>query len=310
MAQTITHFRRDGDVQPRLSILTPFYKESPALLLEALGRDSAMQGGDIEIILIDDGSRQPDLTEAVIACLEAQPYPASLITLSENEGRAAGRNHLMQAAQSKYFLFLDSDMLPDSQSFIQTWLDTIDHDRPDVVFGGFSLDQASDDQAYALHRAMASHSDTVGAEVRRQSPEKYIFTSNLLIRADILAEEGFDPAFTGWGWEDVEWSMRVSKRWTIGHIDNTATHLGLDTAETVAAKYEQSVANFARVIAAHRTIVAGYPSYKVAKFLSMTPLRRTWRPILKAVALTQSLPTKVRAFSMRLYRAALYAEVV
>jgi len=138
MAQTITHFRRDRGLKPRLSILTPFYKESPAQLLEALGRDRAMQGGDIEIILIDDGSKQSSLTETVIACLEAQPFPASLITLSENEGRAAGRNHLMRAAQSNYFLFLDSDMLPDSPNFIQTWLDTIDRDRPDVVFGGFS----------------------------------------------------------------------------------------------------------------------------------------------------------------------------
>lgn len=310
MAGTLVKFRNEEAARPKLSILTPFFKESPATLLEALGRDRAMQGGDIEVVLIDDGSKQADLTQAVVACLDKQPYPATLITLAENQGRAAGRNHLTSAARSDYYLFLDSDMLPDTPAFIQTWLDVIEKEQPAVVFGGFSLEQASHDKAFALHRAMASHSDTVMAEARRLSPEKYIFTSNLLIRAEVLAQESFDPAFTGWGWEDVEWSMRVSKRWPIGHIDNTATHLGLDTAETVASKYEQSVGNFARVVAAHREIVGGYPSYKVARLLRLAPLRKVWRPALKALALAQNLPTKLRAFSMRLYRAALYAEVV
>jgi len=310
MIQPQIQFRRDRPEPTRLSILTPFYKETPVALLEALGRDRAMRTGRVDVILIDDGSGQPALTGSVISCLEAQPYPATLITLSENAGRAAGRNRLMAASRSRYFLFLDSDMLPDSPDFIQTWLDVMDQECPPVAFGGISLEQASHDQAVALHRAMASHSDTVKAEVRRLSPEKYVFTSNLLVRHDILAEEAFDPAFTGWGWEDVEWSMRVSRRWDIVHVDNPATHLGLDSAEVLAAKYEQSVTNFARVVAAHRDIVSAYPGYKAARLLKMAPFRQLWRPMLKAVALTSSLPVRLRALSMRLYRAALYAEAV
>ena len=310
MALTTTQFRQDDSGRPRLSILTPFYKESPTPLLEALGQDPAMQSGDIEVILIDDGSDQSELTDAVVTCLGLQVYPATLLTLSRNEGRAAGRNHLRQAARSDYYLFLDSDMLPDGEDFIQTWLDLVAKDRPAVVFGGFSLKQASQDRTYDLHRAMASHSDTVSAEIRRKTPEKYIFTSNLLIRADVLTQEGFDPAFTGWGWEDVEWSMRVSRRWPIGHIDNTATHLGLDSAATIASKYEQSVGNFSRVVAAHKAIVSAYPSYRVARVLKRFPLRNAWRPLLKAIALAETVPTRLRAFSMRLYRATLYAEVV
>lgn len=310
MALTLDTYRKTEASRPRLSILTPFYKESPNALLEALGRDKAMARGDIEVVLIDDGSGQPDLTEAVRDCLKAQTYPATLITLAQNAGRAAGRNHLIKAAGSDYFLFLDSDMLPDSPEFVGNWLEVIDRDKPAVVFGGFSLDQAAHSAEFALHRAMASHSDTMPAEVRRLTPEKYIFTSNLLIRADVLAEETFDPAFTGWGWEDVEWSMRVSKRWPIGHIDNTATHLGLDRAETLASKYEQSVGNFARVIAAHGEIVSTYPSYKAARLLKRLPFLKIVRPSLKSFALSPKIPIRWRAFAMRLYRAALYAQVV
>ena len=60
------------------------------------------------------------------------------------------------------------------------------------------------------------------------APEKYVFTSNLLIRRDVFDAEPFDAGFVGWGWEDVEWGMRVSRRHPIAHIDNPATHLGLD----------------------------------------------------------------------------------
>ena len=76
-----------------------------------------------------------------------------------------------------------------------------------------------------------------------------------MIRRDIFEAEPFDPSFVGWGWEDVEWGMRVSRRHPIAHIDNPATHLGLAPAAAMAAKFEQSAANFARVVAAHGDIV-------------------------------------------------------
>ena len=104
--------------------------------------------------------------------------------------------------------------------------------------------------------------------------------------------------------------MRAGRRYPIAHIDNTATHLGLDTAPVIAGKYEQSAANFARVVAAHPDIVAGYPSYRAARLLKRVPLASLWRPLLKSAALAESLPVRLRALSMRVYRAALYAQVV
>jgi hypothetical protein len=157
---------------------------------------------------------------------------------------------------------------------------------------------------------MAGHSDCLDAAERRKHPEKYVFTSNLLVRRDVFEAEGFDSGFTGWGWEDVEWAMRVAARYPVEHIDNTATHMGLDTAANLARKYEQSVANFARVVSKHFDVVSSYPSYRVARLLKRVPLTGALRGVLKTAALTPALPAKARAFSLRLYRAALYAQVV
>ncbi len=293
-------------VQPKLSVLIPFYKESPIDLLRAL---QTYEPGDIEIILIDDGSQMPDLSAQVTAFVEGSPLACELITLIENEGRARGRNRLTTAARAGYFLFLDSDMLPDAPNFLDRWLATI-RANPPVVFGGFSLKQAPDDDSFDVHRMMAGHSDCLDAATRTLTPEKYVFTSNLLIRRDVFAAEGFDPDFTGWGWEDVEWAMRVSKTFGVTHIDNPATHMGLDTPQSLARKYEQSVDNFARVIRKHPEVISQYPSYKAAKLLKFVPLISFIRKGLKAIVMMPIVPVKLRALALRVYRAALYAQVV
>ncbi|WP_340646310.1 glycosyltransferase family A protein [Phenylobacterium sp.] len=291
--------------RPALSILTPFKGDDPTPLLAALARET----GDAELVILDDGSNDAELAARVEIAVAALPFPARFVRLARNQGRSKGRNRLVSHARAGHYLFLDSDMLPDTPTFIADWLALIATQNPAVAFGGFSLDQAPPNPEHALHRAMAGQSDCLPATQRALMPEK-IFTSNLLVRADVFAAESFDEGFAGWGWEDVEWGMRVAHRWPILHVENTATHLGLDTARTLADKYEQSAGNFARVVASHHAVISRYPSYKVARVLKRAPLRALWRPLLKAYALTESAPLKTRAFALRLYRAALYAEAV
>src|SRR6185437_4481186 len=246
--------------QPQLSVLIPFFRDDPSRLLAALDA-SALPA---EIVVLDDGSGDAGLARQVTAAVRSLRLPARFVRLAANAGRAAGRNHLAAEARARHLLFLDADMLPDSDDFLARWLALIASDDPPVAFGGFSLDQTPPSRATAVCRALSLKSDCMPALTRRQAPEKYVFTSNLLIRRDIFEAEPFDPSFVGWGWEDVEWGMRVSRRHPIAHIDNPATHLGLAPAAAMAAKFEQSAANFARVVAAHGDIVRTYPSYRAA----------------------------------------------
>jgi glycosyltransferase involved in cell wall biosynthesis len=290
---------------PALSVLIPTFRDDPGALLKALDEP----GVDAEVVLLDDGGGDAALVQRMAARIEKMKLPARLVVLSANEGRAKGRNRLARHARGRHLLFLDSDMLPDPIGFLARWTAIAQDDTP-VAFGGFTLDQTPRRPEHELHRAMALKSDCTPAPERAKAPEKHVFTSNLLVRRDVFETVGFDEGFAGWGWEDVEWAMRVSALYPILHIDNSATHLGLDTAPALAAKYEQSAANFARVVQSHFDLVSGYPSYRVAKALKSLPLRATWRPMLKAVALTEAAPTPLRAFAMRLYRAALYSDAV
>lgn len=294
-----------ADAQPRVSVLIPTFRDDPCALLKAL--DPAL--APVEVVVLDDGGGDDVLAERIARRIERMRVPACFIRLARNEGRARGRNRLASQARGPHLLFLDSDMLPDTPDFLDRWTAVADSGAA-VAFGGFTLDQTPPRPEHALHRAMALKSDCTPAPERAKAPEKHVFTSNLLVRRDVFETIGFDEGFSGWGWEDVEWAMRVARQHPILHIDNTATHLGLDPAPVMAAKYEQSAANFARVVATHREVVSAYPSYKVAKLLKSVPLRGVWRPMLKQIALLEAAPVSLRALAMRLYRAALYSEAV
>lgn len=295
---------------PVLSVLMPFLRDDPSELLLMLDREAPTVDGRAELIILDDGTADPALTARLTVLIDALSLPARLITLDANEGRSKGRNRLAETARGRFLLFLDSDMRPDHPRFLSDWVDLAMKDDPAVAFGGFSLVQAPNDARFAVHRQMAARSDCTPADQRALQPEKYVFTSNLLVRRDVFDTESFDAGFSGWGWEDVEWAMRVSRRFAVTHIDNPATHMGLDTVEALAAKYEQSAPNFARVAARHPDFVAAYPSYRVAKKLKAVPGLRLIRPLFKQAARIGLLPPAVRGLSLRLYRAALYAEAI
>jgi len=292
--------------RPRLSVLIPTFRDDPSALLAALDDPLA----DAEIVVLDDGGGDDILARQIIRRLDGLKLPTRFIRLSANQGRAKGRNRLAAHARGGHLLFLDADMLPDPKGFLQRWAALAESEETAVAFGGFTLDQTPRRPEHEVHRAMALKSDCTPAPERARAPEKHVFTSNLLVRRDVLQAVAFDEGFAGWGWEDVEWAMRVARLYPILHIDNSASHLGLDSVAVMAAKYEQSAANFARVVAAHRQVVSAYPSYRVAKALKPVPLKSLWRPLLKTIALTAAAPTPLRAFALRLYRGALYSDAV
>jgi glycosyltransferase involved in cell wall biosynthesis len=295
---------------PRLSVLIPFLRDDPRPLLAALDTEAAALDGAVEIVLLDDGTGDDALAEAVAAAVRALALPACFVRLHANEGRARGRNRLARHARAQSLLFLDSDMRPDQPRFLQVWRDLAVTADPPVAFGGFSLETAPTDAAFAVHRHIAATRECLDAATRALQPEKHVFTSNLMIRRDVFDAEAFDPDFAGWGWEDVEWAMRAARRWPVLHVDNPATHLGLDTVARLAGKYEQSVANFARVARRHPDVVSAYPSFRVARLLKATPGRRVLQRLFRGLAFTDALPPAARATALRLYRAALYAEAV
>ena len=155
MSETVVDNRAWADATPRLSVLIPFMRDDPCQLLRAL--DGPVKG--VEVIVLDDGTGDPELTAKVAVTAQEISLPCRFISLARNEGRAKGRNRLTRHARAARFLFLDSDMLPDSTAFLVRWLDLVEEQDPAVAFGGFSVIQAPRRREHALHRMMAMGGD-------------------------------------------------------------------------------------------------------------------------------------------------------
>jgi hypothetical protein len=264
----------------------------------------------VELVLLDDGTGDDEFAHRIASAVQGLGFPARLVQLFANEGRSKGRNRLVRHSRGQHLLFLDSDMLPDAPDFLERYLELIETQRPAVAFGGVSLSQADPWPEHRLHCRLAERSGCAPAALRRRHPARFVFTSNLLVRRDVFAAEPFDEAFAGWGWEDVEWSVRVTRTWPIAQIDNPATHLGLDSPRMIALKYELSAANFGLMLEAHPDIVRRFPAYRLALLLKWMPLMRQSRGLFKALALAEPAPLALRAMSMRLYRAAVSADAI
>jgi glycosyltransferase involved in cell wall biosynthesis len=303
-AETIHRNARWADARPVLSVLSPIFRNDPARLIDALGRECALDPGlAVELVLVDDGSGDPALLAALEQAVEAFPAPASLVAFGANQGRSAARNRLMQEARGPYLLFLDSDMLPDQPDFLAAWERLIDKVAPTIAYGGFTTRQVPDDPALRLARVLAERVDCLGARDRMARGGIAVATSNLLVRADVMQDVPFDDGFSGWGWEDVDWALRaVAAGYAVAHVDIPATHLGLDEPEVLLRKFAQAGPNFTHLVARHPVMMT-LPSTRLVRYLARLPGSGLLMKPAGWVARHEGLPMRLRSRAARLWRA-------
>lgn len=185
------------------SIVIPTYNNLSELkgCLAAL---AALPGEDFEVWVGVDGS-----TDGTWEWLQQARYPFSCTALQHpggtNQGRAATRNLALPHLNGRYTLFLDSDMeaAPDLLSAHQAVLD-----RGAVSIGAVRYRNASDNPwvAYTASRGVAKYPG--GAEV----PFHYFITPNTALpTAWLRAVQGFDPAISRYGGEDMELGYRIHR---------------------------------------------------------------------------------------------------
>lgn len=309
MSEVVVDNARWAAARPVLSATTPFHHEDPRPLLELLAQGADGLAGTVELIVLDDGGGDERLARSVEQAIAEHPLPARFIRLLENAGRARVRNRFALEARGEHLLLLDSEKLPESTDFLPRWLDEARRGVP-VAFGGFSLAKVPSRPETALHRRMAQRSNCSDLERRRSDPARYVFTGNILVSRELLRRVPFDPGFVGWGWEDVDWATRVSRVAAITQLENPVMLAGLDPAPVLAGKFEESVANYERILRAHPELVRSFTGNRVARVLARVPGRRRWRPLLRTLAGQPRMPLAAQALAMRLYRAALYTDVV
>lgn len=291
--------------EAKICICVPTWKENADALFASLVR---LPGAEACTLLVfDDGSQDSDLTRQLTRQIRRYPGPARLISAPKNVGRSHARNRLRALAETDWILYLDADMQPDDGDFLNRYLRAIAaRDAPALFVGGFSLRHAHPTEETQLHAAQSQGSECLPARAREREAGRYVFTSNLLVHTQILEQVSFDPGFQGWGWEDVDWGLRVAAQFPVFHIDNSATHLGLDDDQTLLRKYTESDENFLRMNARHPEQMRQSRLFRMARLLCRAPGREQIKKTAHRLAQVRWLPIKTRLFALKLYRAAHY----
>jgi glycosyltransferase involved in cell wall biosynthesis len=292
-----------SDRAPELSVVIPFFRYDPSPLLKRLRGAPA----GVEIILLDDGSGSATLLSNVISAAQGIGAPVRIIVSENNKGRAAGRNRLVTEARGAYVLFLDADMLPDARDFLAVWLSVLRGQRPRVAFGGLSLRYAARTPQTDLHYNLFGASDCHKPRKRNRAPAQSTASANLLVHRSFLEALPFDNRFKGWGFEDTDWAIRAAQRAQILHVDNPATHAGLDDVDTLMRKSREAGPNFALLAQKHPEIVARFAAHRTARAMQLTPALPVWRAMFAWLTRTRA-PMPVRRAALKLYRASHYAE--
>lgn len=112
-AAGIAGVKADAVAGPTVSLVIPVYNR-PQLITECLQSLAPALPYLLEVLVVDDGSRDgrtPEAVEAAIAGLEAAGAPAGKVRLirQQNAGPGAARNTGAQTASGEWIFFLDSD---------------------------------------------------------------------------------------------------------------------------------------------------------------------------------------------------------
>lgn len=299
---------RWGKTRPSLTVLIPVYKYDSSALIQGLSACKSSE--DVGLIAYDDGSDDAHLTKQIVNEIDRFKGPACVVTAAKNVGRSMVRNRLETLAKTDWLLYLDGDMLPDDEKFLDRYLKVLNGlVEPTVIVGGLSLKFAVKTKENDLHWRQTELSEVVPADIRSKEPGRYVFTSNLLIHKKISTEQAFDDAFSGWGWEDVEWGLRVAKHYPVLHLDNPATHLGLNSSKELIQKYAQAGRNFWIAVERHPEGLKDTALYRLSVMLSDLPglsvLRRAAHAVSNAPAYL--VPLSLRVFALKLFRACVSA---
>jgi len=309
MSYAATHIKNTAwnGAKPKLSVLAPYFKDDPSELIKALDVQAQTLSG-IEVIIYDDGTGDAALTAALQDIIPQLKTPTKAIVAAQNTGRSSARNRLQDAARADWILFLDADMQPVNNDFLKAYLDLIDTDVADVIFGGFTVEDKASEKSRDLHRALSQVSDCLPLAERQAKGPQFVASSNLCMRKSVLEAESFDPEFSGWGWEDSEWAARIAEKFTLLHAHNPALHLGLETTDTLLKRFATSGANYLRFTNKHPELAQTLNLFKISKKLGKIPLQAMMRPVLKTAIKTHALPMRLRLTALKLWRASHYAD--
>ena len=204
----------------QISVIIPTHNRSKILreCIHALFKQDLPEKS-YEIIVVDDGSK--DETKEVMELLKKQ-HPGITFLSQPNQGQGIARNHGMQKAKGDIVVLIGDDIIV-KENFLSEHLRLhLRHPGEYEAVLGLTLWHPKLTLTPFMHW-LTNGSTILGRfgghqfayeklKDKEAADYNFFYTSNISLKRSLLDKYPFDPAFSGYGWEDIELGYRLHKR--------------------------------------------------------------------------------------------------
>lgn len=223
-----------------LSILIPTYNYSVINLVKSLCLQLNDQKTSFEIICFDNGSGSE--TNKLNNEINDIPF-CHFTSLEKDIGRSKIRNLLAQKSKYDWLLFLDSDVLPCTEIFIDKYVEALNEGFK-IVYGGLKYYNKKPAKDLMLRWVYGKNREEIPLEKRILNPNMHFSSANFLINKKVFNTVKFNEDLTKYGHEDTLLAIElVNDNISIHQIDNPVYHLGLDENHIFIEKTRKAIEN-------------------------------------------------------------------
>jgi glycosyltransferase involved in cell wall biosynthesis len=257
---------------PRISAIIGAYNNA-ATLERAIDSLLAQTASDLELIVIDDGSRD-DSPEIARAAAERDPRVRA-IALPENLGISRSLNHAIAAARAEFVAIQDADDYSEPNR-LERQLDTLEH-NPDIAVVGCRMREVDEQGRELVPRTRFVAGDVRSALLHFNPIPN---TSAAMRRDRVLEVGGYDPRYR-YAMEHDLW-LRLAERYRIVTLDEVLATRTMGTANVAARAERAQLAETVRARASalvRRRTLRGASGMALPAISYLTPLafKRTLR---------------------------------
>ena len=221
-----------------ISILIPTYNYNITALVTELHKQATSENIPFEIVIIDDGStNQGIITQN--NTVNTLPF-TTVITSQTNNGRTYTRQLLAEKASYSWLLFLDADVLPKKNDFINKYYLSIKKTF-DVVYGGIAYQNKKPNPEQILRWKYGSRKENISAFKRNKTPYKTGVSANFLIKKETFLFVNAKLDYHAYGLDNYFSSLLKTNNNTVLHINNNVYHLGLEKSTVYLQKVTRSM---------------------------------------------------------------------
>ncbi len=227
-----------------LTICIPIFNFDVNNLIQNLSLQCDATDFPTEIILIDDCSddKYKEINKTI--CSKYR-----YIKLNKNIGRAKIRNLFLKYAKYNNLLFLDCDSTIISNNYIKVYVDYLNNNKYDVVFGGRNYNKKKPNRNNILRWKYGVKQESIPLKTRLKFPNNSFNTSNFLINKKVFKKIKFNEKIINYGHEDTLFGYILKKNnYIISHINNPILNNDLEDNKEYLEKTETSIKNLISIL--------------------------------------------------------------